>query len=466
MPPNEEKEKQAVIDSSAVGPDLEPGTGLASGVGPDLEPGTVASGAGPGLDNARLEPYSIYGRKAKWFLVAMVALAGFFSPLPANIYFPAMPTLATVFDVSVESINLTVTIYLVMQGISPMLWGPLSDRLGRRPMFLICLTILVASCIGLALTPPSAFWLFLLLRALQAGGCASTIALGSGVIGDISTPEERGGYFGMFNLGPMLAPCIGPALGGALSDHLGWRSIFWFLAAFAAACFVLMACFLPETMRALVGNGSVAPPNAIYRPLIPVVHQGTIEPDSLPNFKAHRPSVNPLKLFLYKDILLTLSYTGIVYAVNYTVTATISTTFADIYPYLSDTSIGLCYLATGGGMILGSTLTGQMLDREYRRIRQTWTRDRDREREQGAGVASASTKNENDNENGNDNDNDDFPIEMARLRTMPVFLLIFVACVLAWGWCLQHKVSIAGPLVLQIIFHIPYNQAMYAWSVL
>lgn len=59
-----------------------------------------------------------------------------------------------------------------------MFWGPLSDRVGRRPVFLICLSILVASCVGLALTPTDAFWLLLLLRAVQAGGCASTIALG------------------------------------------------------------------------------------------------------------------------------------------------------------------------------------------------------------------------------------------------------------------------------------------------
>jgi len=119
------------------------------------------------------------------------------SPLPANIYFPAIPTLSNVFEESVESINLTVTVYLAMQGVcmsdssctnlsrcrshvltAPMVWGPLSDKVGRRPVFILCFILLVGSSIGLALTPPSAFWLLLLLRAFQAGGCASTIALG------------------------------------------------------------------------------------------------------------------------------------------------------------------------------------------------------------------------------------------------------------------------------------------------
>lgn len=76
-----------------------------------------------------------------------------------------------------------------------MLWGPLSDRFGRRPVFLVCLVILIGSCIGLALCPTSAYWLMLLLRCVQAGGCASMIALGklTGVQGKFHTNIARDG---------------------------------------------------------------------------------------------------------------------------------------------------------------------------------------------------------------------------------------------------------------------------------
>lgn len=63
------------------------------------------------------EPYSIYTTHEKWFIVAMVAVSGLYSPLPANIYYPTIPTLSDVFHQSIESINLTVTVYLVFQGI-------------------------------------------------------------------------------------------------------------------------------------------------------------------------------------------------------------------------------------------------------------------------------------------------------------------------------------------------------------
>lgn len=59
-----------------------------------------------------------------------------------------------------------------------MLWGLLADRLGRRPIFLACLLVLSAACIGLALVPTSDYWLLMLLRCIQAAGSASTVALG------------------------------------------------------------------------------------------------------------------------------------------------------------------------------------------------------------------------------------------------------------------------------------------------
>lgn len=386
------------------------------------------------------KPYSIYSRPEKWVLVGMVAVAGLFSPLPANIYFPAITTLATAFDRSIEEINLTVTIYLAMQGCSPMLWGPLSDRYGRRPLFLICLLILVGASLGLALCPTNAFWLLLLLRALQAGGCASMIALGAGLIGDIATVDERGGFFGMFNLGAMLAPCIGPAIGGVISERLGWRAIFWFLTIFSAACFAMVLLFLPETMRALVGNGNrPIAGGLLWKPIIPVVGRvksalGRSDMDDDKTKKKKRSSANPFRLLIYPDIALTLTYTGIVYAVNYTVTSTIASSFAVTYPYLSDTIIGVCYLSTGVGMIVGSTITGKLLDLEYARMKRN-----------GCMAENADSGGQSDARN-----TVNFPIEQARLRMVPWLLLGFVGSVIGWGWCIQTKSSIAGPLILQI----------------
>ncbi|KAH4932353.1 hypothetical protein HBI79_100560 [Parastagonospora nodorum] len=381
---------------------------------------TVDEGLTSSIEAGVVEaPYSIYSNKEKWLIVGMVALAGFYSPLPANIYFPAIPTLAKAFHQSTETINQTVTVYLIFQGLSPMLWGPISDRHGRRLVYLVCLSILVLSSIGMALCPTDQFWLLLFLRCFQSGGSASTIALGAGVIGDISTSRERGGYFGMFNLGPMLAPCIGPSLGGVLAQELGWRSIFWTIVIMVAVCLLCIALFLPETLRSIAGNGSIPVPYRL-RALVPIVGRKASQQAYDPATQTKsKQSINPFVILTYPDVIVLLTFTGIVYAVNYTITATISSAFARIYPGLSQTVLGLCYLPTGAGMIIGSTMTGKMLDWEYSRIKKRL--------------------------------GDNFTIEYARLRIMPFYLGLFIVCVIGWGWSIQARAHMAVLLCLGTI---------------
>jgi multidrug resistance protein len=146
---------------------------------------------------------------------------------------------------------------MIFQGLAPGLFAAVSDSVGRRPTYIVCFIIFVASNIGLALT--KTYWLLMLLRAIQATGNSATVALGAGVIADIATPNERGGYLGIFGTGPLAGPSLGPIIGGALAQTLGWRSIFWFLSIFGGVFSVFLVLFLPETLRSIVGNGSVRP---------------------------------------------------------------------------------------------------------------------------------------------------------------------------------------------------------------
>jgi MFS family permease len=124
--------------------------------------------------------------------------------------------------VSVELITLTVTSYLIFQGVAPSLWGPISDVRGRRVAYIGTLSVFFGACIGLALSKNYAA--LVVLRCLQSTGSASTIAIGSGVIGDITTREERGGYMGFFQAGLLAPVAIGPVIGGALAGDLSFGS--------------------------------------------------------------------------------------------------------------------------------------------------------------------------------------------------------------------------------------------------
>ncbi|KAJ7643818.1 major facilitator superfamily domain-containing protein [Roridomyces roridus] len=372
------------------------------------------------------EPFSIYTSREKWLIVSLVALGALFSPLSANIYFPAIPTIAAAFHKSIELINLTVTINMVFQGISPMFWGSWSDTYGRRHAMILCLLLLTLSCIGLALTPTKDYWLLLFLRCFQAAGSASTIAIAAGVIGDISTRAERGGFFGVYSIGPMFGPAIGPVLGGALADKLGWRAIFWFLCIGSALCTVVLLLFLPETLRAIVGNGSIRP-HRIYHPVLPVIGRHAVKVDPPPGTTKRRARLqNPLRLLLHVDTALLLLINAVVYAVFYSVTASISSVFHDVYAQLNETELGLCYLTLGGGLILGTLTYGRVLDWEYERIR----------KELPAPDPSSKEPVEA------------FPIEKARLRITPFLLAAYVGLCIGYGWCIEKRTNIAAPLIL------------------
>jgi hypothetical protein len=138
-------------------------------------------------------------------------------------------------------------------------------------------------------------------------------------------------------------------------------------------------------------------------------------------------------IFTYPDVVVILLFNAILYSVFYGVTASLSSLFKEDYPSLSETDLGLCFLAVGGGMIVGSTITGKLLDRDYRAIQKKIARNlgTDTERGQRSDV--------------------EFPIEMARLRSMPIYIFIYTAVVVGYGWCLQKRVHIAAPLILQFI---------------
>ncbi|KAK0475764.1 major facilitator superfamily domain-containing protein [Armillaria novae-zelandiae] len=381
------------------------------------------------VPNAVPTPYT---RGNIWFVVTLVSLAGLASPFPSTIYYPALPVLTQVFHETTEHLNLTLTMFMVPMAVFPMIWGPLSDRWGRRPCIIASLAILTCTCIALALVPTNAFWLLMLLRFLQSAGCTGTVALGAGAIADITTRANRGGYFGAFNVGPMVGPCIGPVVGGLLAQYLGWRSIFWFLAIFSAVSLALLVIFLPETLPCIVGDGSIRP-SYIYRPWIMIFRRDKSPQSSI---NAHRPPpkpfCNPFSLIVHPDILIGLFYASISFAVQFSISGTLANAYKVHYPSLNSVNVGLCYLANGGGMILGAFSNGRLLDFDYRRAREKLVR-------------SAQDKTIDEDIRSNET----FPLESVRLRWSPYFVIMYAACVIGWGWCIEKSVPLVGPLILQ-----------------
>ena len=191
---------------------------------------------------------------------------------------------------------------------------------------------------------------------------------------------------------------------------------------------------MPETLRSYVGDGSIPPPRG-YTPLIPIVGRkrrgGNVDHSTRP---PHHGFHNPLKLFLYPDVTLLLFFNGVVYAVFYGVITSISVLYQSTYPFLTETDIGLCFLAIGG------VIVGRIIDLEYRRVKRQMIAviEKETDPEKRMSIEDV-TKEEN------------LPIEEARLHLTPVYLATFSGMCVVYGWLLQANVNIAGPLIVQIV---------------
>jgi multidrug resistance protein len=188
--------------------------------------------------------HSVFSAKTKVFVVAMTVFSTFFSPFSSFIYFPAITPIAEEYGRSLGELNLTVTLYQVMQAIAPMFFGDLSDQIGRRPVYILSFAIYIVANVGLALQHDYAA--LMVLRALQSTGSSATVAIGNAVMADITTSAERGGYITAVQASIQFAPALAPALGGILTQFWGWRSTFWFLTIAAGVFLVIYVPFAPE----------------------------------------------------------------------------------------------------------------------------------------------------------------------------------------------------------------------------
>ncbi|KAH8810812.1 major facilitator superfamily domain-containing protein [Xylogone sp. PMI_703] len=383
-------------------------------------------------------PYHIFTTSKKKQLVYIVSLAGLFSPLSSNIYFPALKQIATDLSVSVALVSLTVTIYMIIQGVAPSFWGPISDTQGRRITFIGTFLVYLISNICLAFS--NSFTMLMVFRGIQAAGSAATISIGAGVIGDITTARERGGFIGIFGGIRMLGQSIGPVFGGVITEFLGFRAIFWFLFGLGSLTLLLILVLLPETLRSIAGNGSL-PLSGIHRPLIyttPQPSDALVEHDVAVKKKVTISSVvAPLKFLFEKDVFTTLFFGSIVYTVWSMVTSSTAPLFEDRF-HLSNLQLGLIFLPNGAGCVAGSYLTGYLMDYDYRTVEAQYRRER----------------NLPDDFKLNKKELADFPIEKSRLKSSWWIVLLFVITTAGYGFSLNLNI-IAIPLVLQ--FFIAYT---------
>ncbi|GAX74294.1 hypothetical protein CEUSTIGMA_g1743.t1 [Chlamydomonas eustigma] len=201
-------------------------------------------------ENLQGSIYSVWTKLERYSILLVVAIASLMVPFCDTIYLPALPDIATDLKATDTEVATTVSIYMFMVGLMALVWGPASDRFGRRINYYLALALFLVTTVVCIFSLN--IQMLIAFRCLQGVAVASFVSVGGGVVADIFPPHERGFASGLFMITLLVGPVIGPLLGGGLSEAYGWRSTFIFLSVFAGVIVLPLVLFmLPETHQYL-----------------------------------------------------------------------------------------------------------------------------------------------------------------------------------------------------------------------
>ena len=172
--------------------------------------------------------------KVPWGLVILLGALTAFAPMSIDMYLPALPTIGEDLRATAAQTQTTVAAFFAGMAVGQFIYGPASDRFGRKPAVLVGVAIYVAASIACALAATAE--MLIGARFVQAlGGCAGGV-VARAIIRDRFNHTETARMLSLLTLIMGIAPILAPLVGGLLLTVAGWRVIFWVLVAFGLAC--------------------------------------------------------------------------------------------------------------------------------------------------------------------------------------------------------------------------------------
>ena len=167
-------------------------------------------------------------------------------PLTTDLYLPALPALTEGFGAPMSQAQLTLTALLLAFGLSQLIWGPLSDRFGRRPILLLGLVAYVLASVASTLSP--SMHMLIIWRMVQGAAMGAAVVCARAIVRDLYAPVIGARVMSKGLSGLAMVACMSAPLGGLLSDLFSWRMALLVLAIYGAVCLALIALRFEETV--------------------------------------------------------------------------------------------------------------------------------------------------------------------------------------------------------------------------
>ena len=207
-------------------------------------------------DPAELAEISTAVVGQRWWVLGILSLLMGFGAISTDLYLPAMPAMGRSLDASAGTVEWTISGYLIGFSLGQLLWGPVSDRHGRRLPVAIGLVLFVIGSAGCALS--GSVSAIIAWRIVQAVGASAGVALSRAMVRDLYEGHRAAQMLSTLITVMAIAPLLGPIVGGQILALAGWRAIFWTLVGVGLLTLAALLT-LPETLPAERRNDEPLP---------------------------------------------------------------------------------------------------------------------------------------------------------------------------------------------------------------
>jgi DHA1 family bicyclomycin/chloramphenicol resistance-like MFS transporter len=186
---------------------------------------------------------------SRFFKIALVlGLLSAIGPFAIDMYLPALPEIGASLGAGIGAVQMSLTAFFISLGVGQLLYGPVSDMVGRKPPLYFGLLLFAAASVGCALATD--IQTLIALRFVQGLGAAAGMAIPRAVVRDLHTGNDAARLMSLLMLVFSVSPILAPLAGSAVIAFAGWRGVFWAVTLAAAAGLALMAATLKETRPA------------------------------------------------------------------------------------------------------------------------------------------------------------------------------------------------------------------------